>query len=240
MFLVGTVLSRVQDLMGTWGYPVLFGLLLSCGMGVPLPEDIPLILAGYFVAIGKMKLVWAALSAWCGIVGGDCILYSFGRRYGLGVSRVPVVGKHVTPERIKWVEVRFQKYGILMVGVGRMFAGIRGAMVLTAGTIRFRFLPFIIADGLAAVVSGGLFMGLGYWAGRALGDLDALREKIKHYEDRILIAILLLAAVVGCWMWLKKRWTTSPAPITTMPPATNEPASTLAATPQSAATTPPV
>src|ERR1700710_818645 len=156
MFFLASILNKIQDLMGTWGYPMLFGLLFSCGLGMPLPEDIPLILAGYFVAIGKMHLGIAALAAWCGIVGGDCVLYSFGRRYGLGVTKVPIIGNHVTPERIKWVEQRFQRYGIWMVGVGRMFAVVRGAMVLTAGTIRFKFIPFIIADGLAAIVSGGM------------------------------------------------------------------------------------
>src|ERR1700743_651771 len=88
-------LKNIEQLMGTWGYPLLFGLLFSCGLGVPIPEDIPLLLAGYFVAIGKMKLVYAALCAWFGIIGGDCMLYSFGRRYGLGITKVPLIGHHV-------------------------------------------------------------------------------------------------------------------------------------------------
>ena len=48
---------------GGGGYWVLFGLLLSCGLGVPLPEDIPLLLAGYFVADGKMNLALAGICA---------------------------------------------------------------------------------------------------------------------------------------------------------------------------------
>jgi membrane protein DedA with SNARE-associated domain len=43
--------------------------------------------------------------------------------------------------------------------------GIRGAMVVTAGTSRFKFIKFIIADGIAAIFSGGIFMFLGYWGG---------------------------------------------------------------------------
>ena len=42
-----------------------------------------------------------------------------------------------------------------------MFAGIRGAMVVAAGAMRFNFIKFVIADGLAALVSGGLFVWLG-------------------------------------------------------------------------------
>jgi membrane protein DedA with SNARE-associated domain len=161
MLPLASILTDIQDLMGTWGYPVLFGLLLSCGMGVPLPEDIPLMLAGYFVAIGKMNLVYAAVSAWLGIMGGDCMLYWFGHKYGLGITKVPVIGKHVTAQRIQYAERLFQRYGTWVVGVGRLFAGIRGAMVIAAGTIRFNIVRFLIADGLAACVSGGLFIALG-------------------------------------------------------------------------------
>jgi len=194
-------LRNIQDLMSTWGYPVLFGLLFSCGLGVPLPEDIPLILAGYFVAIGKMHLGLAAITAWLGILAGDCMLYNFGRRYGMGITKLPFIGKHVTAKRIRRAELLFQHYGIWVVAIGRMFAGIRGAMVVAAGTIRYSFVPFIIADGLAAVVSGGLFMSLGYWAGTKLGDLEALADKIKHYERYVLGGLILAALALVIWKW---------------------------------------
>src|SRR5436190_19195951 len=103
-------LRHVEELMGPWGYPLLFGLLFSCGLGLPLPEDIPLILAGYFIAIGKMHLGIAAACAWLGIIGGDCMLYSFGRKYGLGITKVPFIGKHVTRQRIEHAERLFDRY----------------------------------------------------------------------------------------------------------------------------------
>src|ERR1700729_3528376 len=105
-------LRHIEDLMSTWGYPVLFGLLFSCGLGLPLPEDVPLVIAGYFVANGKMHLGIAAVCAWLGILGGDCVLYSLGRRYGMGITKVPFIGKHINTDRIKWAELKFQRYGI--------------------------------------------------------------------------------------------------------------------------------
>jgi membrane protein DedA with SNARE-associated domain len=198
-------LKHVEELMGTWGYPLLFGLLFSCGLGLPLPEDIPLLLGGYFIAIGKMHLVWAAIAAWCGIIGGDCMLYWFGYHYGLGITRVPFIGKHVTASRIQYAERLFQKYGTWVVAVGRLFAGIRGAMVVAAGTIRFSLVRFLIADGLAAIVSGGLFMALGYWAGIKLGDLEALSQSIKRYEHYVLSAVVLGVIGIAAWIWWRKK-----------------------------------
>src|SRR5258707_15305073 len=181
-------LERVAELMdiGWAGYLVLFGLLFSCGLGMPLPEDIPLLVAGMLVGAGKMHLLIVAICAWCGIIGGDCVLYYMGHRFGLNITKVPFIGKHVTKDRIVQAERLFAKYGVWVVGVGRLFAGIRGAMVVAAGTIRFNVVRFLIADGLGAIVSGGLFMALGYWAGKKLGDLEELRKKIQHYEHRVL------------------------------------------------------
>src|SRR5215212_2761871 len=163
-------INRVLDLMnrGGIGYAVLFGMLFLCGLGLPVPEDVPLIVSGVLIGSGKMHLAIAAPLAWAGIIGGDCVLYYLGRRYGLNITRVPFVGKHVTKARIERAEKFFERWGIWVVAIGRLFAGIRGAMVVAAGTIRFNFIKFIIADGLAALVSGGLFVWLGMKFGENL------------------------------------------------------------------------
>ena len=200
---VATILGWVQGKMSDAGYPVLFGLLLSCGIGVPLPEDVPLLLAGYFVADGKMNLFLAAICAWCGIIGGDCILYFLGRKYGLNIMKVPIIGSHINNERIKWAHERFEKYGFWVVAVGRLFAGIRGAMVITAGAIRFTFSHFIIADGVAAILSGGLFMGLGYWGRKKFGDLEQIRSEIEKYQQFVLFGLILVIVLLLAWNWWK-------------------------------------
>jgi membrane protein DedA with SNARE-associated domain len=132
---------------------------------MPLPEDVPLIASGILVYHGRMDFWIAAPLAWLGIVGGDCVLYTLGYFYGEKITKVPVIGRHITLHRIRRAEDLFRRYGIWMVAFGRMLAGIRGAMVVTAGTSRFKFIKFVIADGLAAIVSGGTFFYLGYWGG---------------------------------------------------------------------------
>lgn len=205
LFPLATILGWVGDKMSSAGYPVLFGLLLSCGLGVPIPEDIPLLIAGYFVADGRMNLALAAICAWCGIMGGDCILYLLGRWFGTGITKVPVIGTHINKDRIEKTHQQFEKYGVWVVAVGRLFAGIRGVMVLTAGTIRFTFWHFIVADGLAAIVSGGLFMWLGYWARTHFGDLDQIDSEIKRYEVRVLLALVVAVLLFVLWKSNQRR-----------------------------------
>src|SRR5215203_2598233 len=126
---IGISFDKIQGWITAVGYPALFGLLFAFGLGLPLPEDIPLVISGALIAKGSMTWFWAGICAWCGIIGGDCVLYFMARKYGMGITKVPIIGKHVTRARIEQVEGMFQKYGVGVVAVGRLFAGIRGAMV---------------------------------------------------------------------------------------------------------------
>ncbi|MCY2951131.1 MAG: DedA family protein [Planctomycetota bacterium] len=198
--------DQVRNWMEVGGYFLLFGLLFSCGLGVPVPEDIPLTLGGFFVAQGKMELGLVAVVAWCGIIGGDCVLYHLGKKYGLNITKVPFIGKHVTRARIEKAERLFERYGIWVVGVGRMFAGIRGAMVVAAGTIRYNFLRFLIADGLAALVSGGLFVALGYWGGKKVGDPKKFMEEVvTPYKHWFFAGVSVVVVLVVAYIWWRSK-----------------------------------
>lgn len=191
--------DQIQGEIATVGYPALFGLLFACGFGLPLPEDVPLIIAGALIAKGSMTWFWAGLLAWCGIIGGDVCLYFISRKLGPRVTKLPLIRRHVTEERLERVHVLFDKYGVGVVAVGRLFAGIRGVMVVCAGTIRFNFFTFIVADGLAAVVSGGLWMLLGHWLGQNLTEAN-----IKHYKHWIQAGLAVVAVLFVVWVIWKR------------------------------------
>ncbi len=195
---------------GWWsGAFISFGLLFACGLGFPLPEDIPLIITGAFLCQPSEHMplwqAWAIVGAlnWAGIIGGDVCLYWIARRYGMNITRAPIIGKHVTLTRITKVQGWFEKYGVGVVAVGRLFAGIRGAMVITAGTIKFNFIKFLIADSLAAIVSGGMFMLLGYWVGKTLD--DKLISEFKHWFIAGAIVVVCLTAAYIIWRMRAKR-----------------------------------
>jgi membrane protein DedA with SNARE-associated domain len=80
-----------------------------------------------------------------------------------------------------------------------MLAGIRGAMVVAAGTTRFNFFKFIIADALAAIVSGGTFIALGIWFGSNVG---TMLEKAEEFK----IALTIISAVLIIALIIYIRW----------------------------------
>jgi len=197
--------TQVEAWISHGGPAMIFILLFACGLGLPLPEDIPLIIAGALLVKSPTTWVIGGICAWCGIIGGDCVLYYLGRRFGLEITRLPFIGKHVTKERIQRVEELFNQYGVGVVGVGRLFAGIRGAMVVAAGATKFNFIKFIIADGLAAIVSGGLFMLLGHWLGAKLMEPET-QKKIHEFKEWFFVGGVVLGIVLVIWIiWKRKR-----------------------------------
>src|SRR3569832_1365885 len=89
MEVLGLSVESVEQLVEAGGYFDLFGLLFACGLGLPLPEDIPLIVAGAFLCTDSKSWIITGIAAWCGIIGGDICLYMMGRRFGLEITRVP-------------------------------------------------------------------------------------------------------------------------------------------------------
>ncbi len=197
--------TTVEHWVQVGGPLVIFALLFACGLGLPMPEDIPLVIGGFFAAKGQMHLTMVCVLAWLGIIGGDCVLYHLGKRYGLNVTRIRFVGKHFTKERILKAEKLFERYGIWVVAIGRLFAGIRGAMVVAAGAIRFNFVKFVIADAMAALVSGGLFIALGYYLGKKLGSVSEVRHRIEPYQTWVVLGIGLLVLVGIGWLWWRHK-----------------------------------
>jgi membrane protein DedA with SNARE-associated domain len=192
----------VVEWISKGGSLVLFLVLFACGLGLPLPEDIPLITAGFLIYEGKLSFALAAFCAWCGIIGGDCMLYMLGRKFGDDVSKIPFVGRHVDKRRMARVEQWFERWGVWVVAIGRLFAGVRGAMVLVAGATRFRFVKFLIADGLAAIVSGGLFMFLGY---KFAANRHKLWHLVKEIKGGMMVFLAIIVLIIAFLAWKRFR-----------------------------------
>ncbi|MDB5297960.1 MAG: rane protein [Phycisphaerales bacterium] len=197
--------DKVEGWVGYGGPWVIFGLLFLCGLGLPVPEEIPILAAGYFISIGRMGWVLTCVLAWAGVVGGDCILYWLGRRLGLNITKIPLLGKHFTGERILKAERLFERWGVWVIAVGRLISGIRGVMCVAAGAIRYNFIRFLVVDGLAALVSGGIYIGLGFWLGRKLGDFDEAVQTVEPYVELFLTSVVFVLVVVGAYLYVRHR-----------------------------------
>jgi len=94
------VLNLLQETIGALSYGEVFAILIACGLVVPLPEDVSLILGGYLVYQGRANLFTMMAVGYLGIICGDSIIFNFGRRIGTKVGQKPggFFARIVTPE----------------------------------------------------------------------------------------------------------------------------------------------
>jgi membrane protein DedA with SNARE-associated domain len=185
---------------GAMAYLSIFSVLVACGLGVPLPEDISLILGGFLVYKGVANLWAMVFTGFVGILIGDSLIYLAGRRVGRRVrTGHGWLARVVTPARRIQVEGLFARHGEKIVIAARFMPGVRAVTYFTAGSAGMPYARFICFDGLAALGSAPLFVLLGYRCGR---HLQQVIELMKRYQ---LIAVGLLLTTVLVWAAVH-RW----------------------------------
>ncbi|MBI3182295.1 MAG: DedA family protein [Myxococcales bacterium] len=198
------LLNVVGNTNGLVAYGAVFIILLLCGLGVPMPEDISLILGGYLVHTGSAKLLPMMVTGFLGILVGDSIIFFAGRRVGTKVGRTPggFFARIVTPEKRAKVEGLFARHGQKIVMIARFLPGVRAVTFFTAGSAGMSYPRFIFFDGVAALASAPVFVVLGYHFG---GELEALIDAVKRGQARVVVAIALLAAAYSVYRFIRRR-----------------------------------
>ena len=178
-------------------YIGIFCLLILGGLGFPFPEDGILIISGLLISHGVIKLIPALFIIYPSLLIADFILYAIGRKYGRMVVEHKRFSKIVSPATLLRFEEKFKRWGALMVFMGRHFIGFRAPIFLISGVMRIPRLKFLFADGLSAIITIFINLGLGYLGGNTL---MLLRNDITRV-DYILIFILIL--LVSGWIILR-------------------------------------
>ena len=174
-------------------YIGIFCLLILGGLGFPFPEDGILIISGLLISHGVIKLIPALFIIYPSLLIADFILYAIGRKYGRMVVEHKRFSKIVSPATLLRFEEKFTRWGALMVFMGRHFIGFRAPIFLISGVMRISRAKFLIADGLSAIVTISITLGLGYLGGNSL---MILKRDITRVDSILILALVILVA--GC------------------------------------------
>ena len=93
----------LSALLAHWGYAALFLVVVLGNLGLPVPEESILALAGYAVWRGTLSLPVVLAVGIASAVVGDNLGYWIGRRYGRTVLERYGRWTSVTPERLRKV-----------------------------------------------------------------------------------------------------------------------------------------
>jgi len=188
--------SFLSGIFGEFSYVGPFVVLLLCGIGLPIPEEVTLILSGILLHEGKVEFVPIVLACSIAVLIGDSAPFWLGRRYGMNALKIKWVARILHPERFEKLRQRFEEHGNWATFACRFFAGIRIPGYFVAGTMGMRYSRFLVLDALGVVISVPLSIYLGELFG---GQIDKLNERIKdlHMILAFLAVALALIMIVG-------------------------------------------
>lgn len=182
----------------SYGYLVVFLLVLIESIGVPVPGETALIGAALYAGSTHKLEIWAViLAAIAGAIVGDNIGFSIGR---YGGARILLrhghrIGLH--EGRLKIGIWLFRRHGGKVVFWGRFVSVLRTYAAFLAGTNRMAWPRFLVFNAAGAIVWATFFGVVYYVFGSAIQRLSTAID--------IAFGVAGVAALVAFLVWSKRK-----------------------------------
>src|SRR3954466_6686550 len=92
-------IQHLSQLSSVQAYSWLAGILLLCGLGLPIPEDLSLISAGALAYEGVINVHQAFFVCLAAVLGGDTLAFLLGRFFGPRVLQSRLFRRFFTPRK---------------------------------------------------------------------------------------------------------------------------------------------
>lgn len=196
------LLNHLSSLSPESVYLTLGALLVLCGLGLPLPEDISLISAGYMAHKGVVNVHTVLVVCFVAVLGGDVLAFLLGRLFGRRILAMRVAHRLFSPRKQRRVRAYFRKFGSKVIFLGRFLPGLRFSIFFSAGSLHVKAPLFIVYDGLAALLSVPLLVYAAYFCGNRIDHVVAWAHRSEY---GILGAAAIVATVVAVRVARHKR-----------------------------------
>lgn len=187
---------------GTHSYFVMFGILIACGFGLPMPEDVVLITGGILASHEVTHFWGVVVVCMAGVLMGDGIVFGLGRYFGPSIKKKGIFKKIFTEKIDQRAQAIIHKYGDKVVFMARFMPGLRTPIFLTCGVYQVKPWKFLLLDGTAALISVPLWIYVGYVFGQ---NLEELEQKIRHVQVGLFGGLAALIFVFVLVALLKRR-----------------------------------
>ena len=168
--------------------PFILLLIEEAGVPLPIPGDIYIALVGYQVSLGRFSYVQAFILLILSVLIGSSILYYISAKWGNKI--VIKLGKyiHVEEKSINYVEVKFRKYGIWVIIIGRHIPGFRIPLTIFSGISGISYKTFITCNFISIVFWIAFYLSVGQRVGKRVMHLLHIHP---YYYLFLLIPVFL-------------------------------------------------
>ncbi len=178
-------------------YGGLFVLPILGSMGLPVPEDAILLLCGVLISRGSVAPLPAMLAVYAGVLLSDMLLYAVGRKYCGRIVTHRIFRKILSPRRLISLEHRFTRSGLIIILLCRQLFWLRAKIFIVAGMMKMPLCKFVLADAVAALLSVGVMVTVGY-KGRTY------MRYFEHFAVEIIPTALSAALAVAAAFFLHR------------------------------------
>jgi len=188
------VLGWIQQ----YGYIVIFGLLMSGIVGLPVPDEFLLASCGILIFRGRLSWPLTFVSAVLGSGCGITLSYILGRTFGLGLIHRYGRYLRITEDHVQKAHAWFSKIGHWALTFGYFIAGVRHFTAYAAGMSEVEWPQFALFAYSGAVIWVATFLSLGYFLGERW---KAVEANFQHYL--LWAGVVCAVAGVGYLAWRK-------------------------------------
>jgi membrane protein DedA with SNARE-associated domain len=174
------------------GYLGIFSLLVLGIVGLPIPDEWLLTLAGYFVFNHTFRFVPTLTAAFLGSACGVTLSYALGRTFGSYLLERYGKTFHIGKKQVDGVHLWFRRIGRWALTFGYFIPGIRHLTAYVAGATDLEAPVFAFFAYLGGLIWCLTFITAGYWLGEESREISDLL----HHAGIIAAAFVIGAAVI--------------------------------------------
>ncbi len=191
-----------QHFVTQYGYAGIFAAFMLGLIGLPVPDESLLTLAGFMVRHGYLHLVPTIASAFGGTTSGITVSYWLGRTFGVMLIRRYGKVLRLSEERFQKVEQWFEHFGKWTLTFGYFVPGVRHLVAIVAGSSKLKAPIFGLYAYAGGLIWSSTFILLGYYIGLKWESLLA--------HVHLVITILIVALVAAAIIYFFRRRRISP------------------------------
>jgi membrane protein DedA with SNARE-associated domain len=196
-------LDSIITFYSSFGYFSVFGMLMLCGFGIPIPEDISIIAGGIIAGLGYGNIHVMCLVSFLGVMLGDISVYNIGRVFGKRIFEKKFGKKILEHGWYDKIIKSFNQNGKIVLFAARFMPGFRMPIYLTAGITKFVGFPaFILIDGFAALISVPVWNYLGFCGSK---NRELLIKWIRETKIAIFFILVITITVYLLMKLIKSR-----------------------------------
>jgi membrane protein DedA with SNARE-associated domain len=195
-----SLVALLQSLQGWPACPLVFGILAASGFGLPMNEDILLLTAAALTLSGVMAPAALVVSAWCGLVVADALIFHWGRVFGTRLVEHRLLSRAIPPARLAAMQSLMRRTGPVAIFAARFMLGVRSAVYFAAGSLRLPYRQQLVFDGVAAAIELPLLVYAVRYVGGRWNELP-----LPSTQVQLAAGVMLAVVAAVAWRVVRRR-----------------------------------